>query len=169
MVSGLVVMAATFALAAEGPDPRADRISGHEGRGRRAGRASAGLPLPQRVPKPSPWQAKWIWLARRSRCGRSACFARRSRWPKRRRQVKGLADGRYEIPPVRQWPAGVARAGGHRPRLCRRRDASLVLRFPRPDAVFHKGTNVIAAEVFRHWPIGSPFRAASRGFCSRRK
>ena len=61
-----------------------------------------------------------------------------------------VADGRHEIPALRQWPARLARAGGHRPRLCRRRDAPLVLRFPRPDAAFfrkaerHRGRGVPA-------------------------
>ena len=117
--------------------PRTDRISGHEGRGRSGGRAGAGLHLPQRVPETIA-VAGTMDLAR----GRSKCGGRHvpqgNHAERNTAAGEGLAHGRHQVPAVRQWPAGLARAGRHGLRLCRRRDAKMVLRLSRPDALFYQ-------------------------------
>jgi len=104
-------------------------------------------------PKPSPWRARWIWLADermppvamyRKVVTLNAAPKRVRAWVSGDRKYRLYVNGRL----VSRGPVDIGKdyAGGSTGRWfydCRNLSA-----------YFHKGANVIAAEVFREWPIG---------------
>ena len=84
-VSGLAALAATFALAAETVDPRGPiEYPGMKAAADAEGVQAPGLHLPQRVPETVAVAGKVDLAGGRPECGGRPCFARKSRWPKRR-------------------------------------------------------------------------------------
>ena len=158
LISGLLALAATFALAAETVDPRGPvEYPGMKAAADQQG-VQRGLHLPQRVPKPSPWQAKWIWLGGDQNAA-VATFRKEVTLAAAPTAVKAwlTADAKYRLYVngrlVSRGPVDIGRdfAGGETRRwFYDYRDLT---------PYFTPGKNVIAAEVFRHWPTG----AISRG------
>ena len=155
VVSGLAALAATFALAAETIDPRGPvEYPGMKAAADEQGVQAQGYTFRNECRKPSPWQAKWIWLGGDQNAA-VGTFRKEITLADGPAAGQGLAHRRHEVPALHQWPAGLPRAGRHGPRLRRRRDAAMVLRLSRPDAVFHRGQE-------RHRRRGLPALAGRR-------
>ena len=113
--------------------------------------------------KPSPWQAKWIWLDGDQNAA-VGMFRKEITLAEAPQQVKAwlTADAKYRLYVngrlVSRGPVDIGRdyAGGDTRRwFYDYRDLT---------PYFTKGKNVIAAEVFRHWPIGSTVSRGQPGF-----
>ena len=111
--------------------------------------------------KQGPWQGQWIWLPAEAGAGTAACFRKEITLTEAPQQVSAWisADIKYRLwvngKLVSRGPVDIGRdyAGGSTGRWFY--DARDLTPF------FHKGANVIAAEVFRQWPIGF---TVSRGY-----
>ena len=114
-----------------------------------------------RCQKPGSWQAQWIWLPAEAPISPVACFRKEITLAEAPRQVTAWisADTKYRLwingKLVSRGPVDIGRdyAGGTTGRWFY--DARDLTPF------FRQGTNVIAAEVFREWPIGF---TVSRGY-----
>ena len=139
IVCGLTLLVATWTLKAETVDPRGPiAYPGMNAVADEQGAQVHGYSFGNECRKRTPWQAQWIWLGgeQSPQCGHDS----QGDHPRRKaRASEGMADGRHEVPPVRQRPAGLARAGGHGQGFRGRRHAPLVLRSPGFDALFHEG------------------------------
>ena len=115
------------------------------------------------VRKPSPWQARWIWLAGDSPAP-AALFRREVVVSGAPRQVKAwlTADTKYRLfvngRLVSRGPVDIGRdyLGGSTHRWFY--DCRELTRY------FQPGTNVIAAEVYRQWPVGFTVSRGQPGF-----
>ena len=110
--------------------------------------------------KPSPWQAKWIWLGAEDKPAAAAMFRKEITLAAAPQNVKAwlTADAKYRLyingQLVSRGPVdiGVDYQGGSTHRW--------FYDFRDLTPFFTPGKNVIAAEVFRQWPAG---RTVSRG------
>ena len=163
-VSGLAALAATFALAADRVDPRGPiEYPGMKAAADEQGVQAPGYAFRNECRKPSPWQAKWIWLGGDQNAA-VGTFRKEITLAEAPQQVKAwlTADIKYRLYVngrlVSRGPVDMGRdyAGGDTRRwFYDYRDLTPYLT---------KGKNVIAAEVFRHWPIGPTVSRGHPGF-----
>jgi hypothetical protein len=114
--------------------------------------------------KPSPWQARWIWLGSESSAAAAAMFRREVTLAEAPQSVKAwlTADIKYRLyingRLVSRGPVdmGLDYAGGNTHRW--------FYDFRDLTSFFTKGVNVISAEVFRQWPIGFTVSRGQPGF-----
>ncbi len=164
VVSGLAALAATFAPAAETIDPRGPiEYPGMKAAADAQGVQAQGYTFRNECRKPSPWQAKWIWLGGNQNAA-VATFRKEITLAAAPRQVKAwlTADVKYRLyingRLVSRGPVDMGRdyAGGETRRwFYDYRDLT---------AYFTSGKNVIAAEVFQHWPGGDSISRGRPGF-----
>ena len=164
LFTGLLCLAAAFALAAQTIDPRGPiEYPGMKAAADAEGVQAPGYTFRDECQKPSPWQAKWIWLSQ----GENepvAIFRKEVTFAGSPRQVKAwlTADVKYRLYVngrlVSRGPVDIGRdfAGGETRRwFYDYRDLT---------PYFQQGKNVIAAEVFRHWPAGANVSRGHPGF-----
>ena len=164
VVSGLAALAATFAPAAETIDPRGPvEYPGMKAAADAQGVQAQGYTFRNECRKPSPWQAEWIWLGGNQNAA-VATFRKEITLAAAPRQVKAwlTADVKYRLyingRLVSRGPVDMGRdyAGGETRRwFYDYRDLT---------AYFTVGKNVIAAEVFQHWPGGDSISRGRPGF-----
>jgi alpha-L-rhamnosidase len=122
-----------------------------------------GYKFPNNCEKPSPWQARWIWLGSEEPQA-AAMFRKEITLTEAPQKVKAwlTADIKYRLYVngrlVSRGPVdmGLDYAGGTTHRW--------FYDFRDLTPFFTKGANVIAAEVFRQWPIGFTVSRGQPGF-----
>ena len=164
VVTGLAAVAATFPLAAEVNDPRGPvEYPGMKAAADGQGVQARGYSFRNECRKPSPWQARWIWLEGEQDAA-VGMFRKEITLTESPRQVNAwlTADVKYRLyingRLVSRGPVdmGCDYAGGETRRwFYDYRDLT---------PYFVQGKNVIAAEVFHHWPIGSTVSRGRPGF-----
>jgi len=161
---GLDVLSATRPVAAAPVDPRGPvEYPGMNAMADEQGAQVRGYLFGNECRKPSPWQARWIWLG--GEPSSAVGMFRTEVWlAEAPKQVATwlTADMKYRLYVngrlVSRGPVDIGTdfAGGHTHRWfydCR--DLT---------PFFTKGKNVIAAEVFRQWPIGFTVSRGQPGF-----